>query len=205
MIRKRKLTPEERAKFNRPKRPRNADGTLAAKPQEDPRKVALTARARIVGVTLATPEARRDVSAPMLGTDIGRCINHLHADRDVQASLWDVWQAVCSARLTYRRRILGQTGTPKGMTMAMVPEPMETDPSAFVDIRTAEERDIAAKRGDAYWAGLIDRLPLPQHKWALRPALDDVEAALWRDAKPTERGVMAVCALVLLSAAHNVA
>ena len=138
--------------------------------------------------------------AQLAGTDMGLCIMH---SREDQSRLWAAWQAVCSARLTYRMRILGTTGQPQGAALAMIPEPMQTDQSHSVDLRTAEERDIAAKRGDEYWASLIAALPAPQYKRALMPAMDETEGALWRDKAPTKRGLTAVQALVLLAAMHE--
>jgi len=40
----------------------------------------------------------------MLGTDAGRCIAAMHPQADTRAKLWDIWQAVCAARNTYRTR-----------------------------------------------------------------------------------------------------
>jgi hypothetical protein len=195
-----KLTAAQRAHLNRKHRPTQVDGKFAPLPQEDPRKTALQARCRDLGKP-DTSEARDAANEPMLGTEAGRCIVALQPQD--RAALWDIWQAVCAARNCYRTRILGQTGQPKGASIAFVPDKLETDQSMSVDLRTAEERDMAAKRGDLYWAGLIAKLPTPNHRWSLQPALDETEGALWRDAAPTSRGRLAVAALVLIMGMHG--
>ena len=197
-----KLTAAQRAHLNRKHQPNRDAGKFAATPQEDARTVALDARRRIMGKP-DTDAARIAANSPMLGTDAGRCIAAMHPQADVQAKLWDIWQAVCAARNTYRTRILGMTGQPKGASIGFIPDKLETDPSMTVDLRTAEERDQAAKRGDLYWASLIAKLPTANHKWALQPALDETEGALWRDAQPTSKGRLAVAALVMIMGMHG--
>lgn len=180
-----------------PQRPTGRDRTQTNRPK-DAADTALNARMRQMGTT-----DKAQARSHLAGDEVGRCIWHHTGKLDVQDNLWGVWQAVCSARLTYRMRILGTTGQPQGAAIAMIPEPMQTDQSFAVDIRTAEERDIAAKRGDEYWASLIAALPTPQHKRSLMPAMDAVEGAMWRDAAPTKRGLTAVQALVLLAKMHE--
>jgi hypothetical protein len=130
---------------------------------------------------------------------VGLCLLSIHPASAAHGPLWEVWGAITSARANYRIRILGTSGNPQGAAIAMVPEPMQTDQSHSVDIRTAEERDISARRAMAYWDGLLSKLPAPQLKWALRAALDEGAGALWRDGKPTARGQTAVQALEMLN------
>lgn len=179
-------------------RPSGRDRSHTNKPAEPADRVALEARMK----RMNWPD-KTSARSHLAGDDMGLCIWHQHSALDVQDKLWDVWQGMCSARLTYRMRILGTTGQPQGAAIAMVPEPMQTDQAHTIDIRTAEERDIAAKRRREYWASLINALPAPQYKWALMPAMDAVEGALWRDAAPTKRGMTAVQALVLLAEMHE--
>jgi hypothetical protein len=178
-------------------RPNGRDRTQTHQPK-DAADVVLKARMRRMG----WPD-KSAARSHLAGDEMGLCIWHDIPSPDEQGRLWAAWQAVCSARLTYRMRILGTTGQPQGAAIAIIPEAMQTDQSHSVDIRTAEERDIAAKRGDAYWAGLIAALPAPQYKRALMPAMDETEGALWRDAAPTKRGLTAVQALVLLAKMHE--
>jgi hypothetical protein len=176
-------------------RPNGRDRTQTHQPK-DAADVVLNARMR----RMAKPD-KSAARSQLAGTDMGLCIVHIMPSD--QSRLWAAWQAVCSARLTYRMRILGTTGQPQGAALAMIPEAMQTDQSHSVDIRTAEERDMAAKRGDEYWASLIAALPTPQHKRALMPAMDEAAEVLWRDAAPTKRGITAVASLVLLAAMHE--
>lgn len=169
---------------------------------EDAASVALQARARIFGGKV-TQEAQSACKAALAGCDMGRCLLSLHPLAADHLPLWDVWQAMGAAQANYRARILGTSGQPQGAAIAMIPEPMQTDTGHTVDIRTAEERDAAAKAAQAYWARMLAALPSPQHRWALRPAMDAVEGALWRDCAPTARGRVAVQALVLLAGMHG--
>jgi len=132
-------------------------------------------------------------------SDMGRCILALSSGQE-RADLSDVWAALSAARRNYRLRCIGQSGSPQGAAIGMIPEPMQTDPSLRVDLRTPDERDAAAKRAWAEWQARIAALPTPQHIWALRGALDGFmgEGRLW-DGQPTRHGVSAVAALKLLT------
>ncbi|MEH7827653.1 hypothetical protein [Gemmobacter denitrificans] len=187
-------------------RPTGRDRTHTNQPAEDARKPALQARCRMAGCP-TTPEQLRASTAPLRGSAVGLCIEAIHHQPEKRARLWDTWQAISAARENYRLRYLGTTGHPQAAAIAMMPDPMETDPSLRVDLRTAEERDTAAKRADHEWSRAIEALPMPQHRMAIRSAIDgfiggDV-GALWRDARPTPNGQMVVRALELLTEARN--
>lgn len=132
-------------------------------------------------------------------SDMGRCILALSSGQE-RADLSDAWAALSAARRNYRLRYIGQSGSPQGAAIGMVPDPMQTDPSLRVDLRTPDERDQAAKRAWAEWQGRIAALPTPHHIWALRGALDGFmgEGRLW-DGNPTRYGAAAVSALKLLT------
>ena len=161
---------------------------------EDARKPALEARVRVSGVE--TPEA---ATSPLCGSEIGLCIRAMHPGHDVQARLWDVWQAMSAARRQWRMRYLGQTGDPQGAAIAMVPDAMQTDQGLTVDLRSPDERDKAAKAGGAYWSEQIAAVPVPQMRMALRSAIDGFGAVLWHQGKPTANGRNAVLALERIS------
>lgn len=133
-------------------------------------------------------------------SDMGRCILALATGDDLR-ELRDAWGALCAARANFRTRIVGQTGNPQGAAIAMMSEPTETDPSLRVDLRTAEQRDADARRVWDEWDARICALPTPQHKRAIRGALDGFtgEGRLWRDKLPTPTGLAAVAALRLLA------
>lgn len=117
-----------------------------------------------------------------------------------QAATAQTWRAIITAQHNYRTRILGQTGYPKGAAIAMVPDRMEADTGHTIDIRTADEKDAAAKRAWASWEAAIKALPMPQWIWAIRNALnggmDGEGGDVWRDGQPTARGRVLVDALV---------
>ena len=159
--------------------------------QKDPMHTVAVARMRHTGITNA-----KDATQPVCGTDLGLCIRHLTAG-DEFIALSNAWEAISASHRNYRALYIGQTGNPKGATIAMVPDRIEANQSLRVDLRTPDEKVAAAK---ASWAGLvgkIDALPVPQMRWALRGALEGFlgEDRLWRDATPTPTGRAALAAL----------
>lgn len=159
--------------------------------KEDPMMTVATARMRRTGI-----ENAMDAVQPICGTDIGLCIRELTTGDDRAAAI-NTWEALSASHRNYRELYIGMTGNPQGAAIAMVPEPMETDPSLRVDLRTHDERIEAAKRSWATWEAKINALPVPNMKWALRGALEGFmgEGALWRDMAPTPTGRLAVEAL----------
>ena len=165
-------------------------------PADDPRKPVLTKRAAECGIT-----DLKEASKPSLGHDLGKCICAL-ATGDEQAKLIDTWETLSACHRNYRMRYIGQTGDPKGASIGMVPDPMETDQSLRVDLRTPDEKAAHAKAAWAEWEGRINMLPAPQLKWAIRGVLQGFmgEATLWADCKPATTGRVAVEALRRLAA-----
>lgn len=164
------------------------------RPKEDPMSVATRARQRRTGI-----EDAQDARQPICGTDIGLCIRHL-AKGDERAALVGAWEAISAAHRQYRMLIIGQTGDPQGAAIPMLPDPMETDQSLRVDLRTHDQRVEAAKRAWHDWWGKIKALPVPNLRWAINGALDGFmgDGALWRDQKPTTTGSAAVQALRMM-------
>lgn len=152
---------------------------------EDARKPALEARCRVAGIPI-TPDAIKEAVAPVFGDDVGLCIRAIA--KDDAAKLWDAFCRLTAARRLWRMRHLGMTGDPQNSAIAMIPEAMETDTSLRVDLRTAEERDQAADRAEAYWRGQLDKIAIPQWRSALRSAADGFAGPYWRDGKPTQAG-----------------
>lgn len=159
-------------------------------PQEDARKTASDARARIFG------KSGDDALHPMHGSQAGCCIS---STGDDAAKLWQTWQDINAARRNYRMRILGTTGDPKCAAISMLPDAMQTDTSLTIDIRTAEERDTAAKRAWRDWEARINSLPQPQMKWAIRGSMDGgtngLGGNLWANNAKTTLGQAFVAAL----------
>ena len=127
---------------------------------------------------------------------VGLCINAIIAGDDATKA-WDTFSHISAAYRNYQLLFVGQTGNPKCAAIAMIPEPMETDPSLRVDLRSHDEKVSAAKSSWAAWEKRMNALPFPQMKWALGGALRGFlgDGTLWRDAKPTHTGKTVVAAL----------
>lgn len=167
-----------------------------AKKMEHPADRAKAVRA----VAKQVEDARRGhARQPICGTDMGLCIRALTKSED-RADLVNAWAALSAAHRNYRLLIIGQTGDPQGAAIPMLPEPMETDPSLRVDLRTHEQRVEAARRAWNEWWAKIKALPVPTLKWAISGALDGFmgDGALWRDRQPTATGIAAVTALRMM-------
>lgn len=168
-----------------PRRGTDRRGTQAAERPADAMATALQARARAIG-GMGSAEEQRACTAPVAGSAEGRCILALTGPD--WSEPWQTWCAISAARETYEARYLGASASPQGAAVALMPEPMETDPSLRIDIRTAEERDTAAVRAWDAWDAAIRRLPIHQ-RWAVRAAVLRYTAPdLWRDAIPTPAG-----------------
>lgn len=165
-------------------------------PQEDPRKVATQARVRVYGIK---PD---DATSPLCTDSVDRCIMALSSATD-RADIVQAWLRLITAQHNYRTRILGMTGYPKGAAIAMLPDAMQTDTGHSIDIRTADERDTAAKRAWSACQNAINALPVPHYIWAIRNALtggmDGAGGDVWRDGQPTPHGAVLVQALRALA------
>lgn len=159
---------------------------------------ALQARCRVSG-HLATPEELRASTAPLRGSMVGLCIEASSGSADEQAALWGEWQSISAVREAYRMRYLGTTGRPQAAAIAMLPERFETNASLRVDLRTPDEKDRAACAANAALCRRIDALPVAS-RIAVWSALDGFSDGddLWRNAKPTRKGLAVVAGLALL-------
>jgi hypothetical protein len=151
-----------------------------------------------------TPEARKDAMRPLYGDDLGLCIMAVFPSPTTQNHLWGTWQDVCAAKRNWQQRITSTNPSPQSAVIAMLPEPMQADTSHSVDIRTADEKDQAARRVWAYWDDLLSKL-LPHQSKALRLYLEGQSAPLWSDAFkcPSSCGIVAARALQELRKLHG--
>ena len=173
-----------------PQRATGRDRSHTNQPQEAADMVVLTARARRTGCTV---EEARDIIA---ASDMGRCIRAMIPNRQERHDLLDTWQGICAAKRNHDLRIIGRDPNPQAASIAMMPEAMQTNDSHSVDLRTAEERDDAARRIWHHWLEQLMMLPADQ-RHALRGHLDGYAAELWDVAhlRPTRAGALAVKAL----------
>lgn len=159
--------------------------------------VALATRARLTGCAI------EDARDPLCGTDMGRCIRAMIPDRREQRDLLDTWQAISASKRNWQQRVTGTNPNPQAAAIAMLPEAMQTNDSHSVDLRTAEERDEAAKRSWMHWLAALMALPAEQ-RHALRGHIDGYALPIWDvdRLQPTRTGALAVKALSALHGAR---
>jgi choline dehydrogenase-like flavoprotein len=181
-----------------PQRPTGRDRRHTNQRADPADAVALAVRARLTGCSV---EEARDVLA---ASDMGRCVRAMiPADRD-RRELFGAWQAISAAKRQHDLRIIGADPNPQSAAIAMMPDAMQTDTGHSVDLRTAEERDEAARRVWYRWLELLMALPGEQ-RHALRGHLDGYAAPLWDadELRPTRTGALAVKALRVLHEASR--
>lgn len=179
-----------RVKIDRKARGRKRMAEIMDTPDET--ALVINARRRVLQIV------KRDAVNVMCEHPIGLCIMALHPAEDQRAKLWKVWEDMSAARRRWRLRIIGQTGSPKGSSIAVIPETIVADEQAEAqkaDDRTDAEKDEAAKKAEAYWVAEIAAVIWPQQRAALRSAIDEFGGALWEDGKPTGAGRAATLAL----------
>lgn len=166
---------------------------------EDPRKPVLAARARHRGLA-PDRQTMLQQTAVHLGDDVGRCIEHQASEEAPE--LYAVWSRFCAAEENYNRRILGQTGKPKGMKIEMMPERIETDQSHTIDTRTEEERDDAAKKAHQTWNGYVKDIASLEYQSILHQARSG-HVQCWAGTSPLARGMVLVSAIRALKEASS--
>lgn len=166
------------------------------KEAKDPCTPALNARCIRFGLA-PNRTNRRIVSGAHMSCEIGFVMEARLKDADV-SRLWSVWQAWCSAERTYRVRILGVGDGPQCSAVPMLPEDMQTDQSATVDVRSDDERNRDAVNGWMRWRGFVGHLSA-QERAALNQARTGDGPALWSAGKPTAPGLFALHALSALA------
>lgn len=165
-----------------------------AKPAEDPRKPTLTKRCQIMGVE-PTKEAMDAMKDPQFGEHVGFCIAAAAPSHQIGRA-WDTWCRITAARRNWRQKNIGATGDPANSNLPMMAEPMETDQSASVDLRTPEERIDAARKADQFWGDLIEAVPWMVQRQHLRLAVRGMGGPWWQEGKPTQKGRHLVLALL---------
>jgi hypothetical protein len=157
--------------------------------------VALTVRARLTGCTV---EEARDILA---SEPIGRCIRYMRPGLQDRRDLMDVYMSISAAWTNVIERVFGLKVSAQSASLPMLPEPMQTDPSLRVDLRTADERNAAARRVWSEWSAAFRKLP-PDASATLTASIEDRGLHLWdSDAhRPTAKGALAVKALAGLHA-----
>jgi hypothetical protein len=159
---------------------------------KDPRKTALEARCRRFGMA-TTAANMKALAGQHIGAHVGLVMERECKEAEI-ARLWAVWQGFCAAERTYRIRYIGQTGTPKGAAIAMVPDRMETDQSHSVDLRDSDQRDRDAVSAWMAWRGHLMHLSAYDQR-LIHDAETEAGGALWANAGPTGRGVATLLAL----------
>lgn len=177
------------------KQPR-VNGKFSADVIEEDR-VVLDARCRRYGVGSGT-QSRLQLSAASCSHDLGLIMLRAGFEQSMRARNWGTWSAWTAAERTYSTRIIGQTGDPKGSTIAMVSEPMATDESHSVDLRDSETRDNDAVTNWMRWRGYIGRLGT-EERVLLHRARREEGKPLWVDGFPTRDGTTTLAALVRLT------
>ena len=140
--RKRRITLSGGAQIDQKPTGRDRINVGQPKPTEDARRGPLEARLRVAGIPV-TPDSLKAAVAPSFGHDVGLCINALTTG-DEATKTWDTFSHVSAAYRNYQLLFVGQTGNPKCAAISMIPEPMETDPSLRVDLRSHDEKVSAA-------------------------------------------------------------
>lgn len=173
--------------------PRDRRGTN--KPDDAPR-VALASRIHHFSDAPATKDERDRARAQHMGCHIG-WIMQREMPKEVPR-LWRTWQAWCQAEETYMVRIIGAVAHPKGASIAVIPEKIETDTGHSVDLRTADERDRDAVKAWMRWRGYLGHLTSREIE-ALHQARREDGPCIWRNRKPTKHGLFTLAALDRLS------
>lgn len=178
---------------------RDGNGRFS-RPKEDPMRTALNSRCLRFGLS-PNAENREICRSPWMCCDIGFVIEARTSGRDHmhrKSRLWDVFARWCRAEATYRARYLGQVEAPASAALQMVPDAVETDPSATVDTRDQDQRDRDAVNNWMRWQGFLGRLSADA-RTLLQCARRGDGPPLWRDGQPTDAGLRALVALVELS------
>lgn len=166
--------------------------------QEPADQTALRVRARLTGCTM---EEARDILA---SDDMGRCIRAMRSGNTDRRNLLTTWQAISAAWHNYATRCLSITPGAQSASLPMLPDPMQTDQSLRVDLRSAEEKDAAARRVWFDWLEAMLALPADQ-RHAVRGHLQEYAAPVWcpNNLRPTRSGALAVAALDALHKARG--
>lgn len=184
-------------------KPRPTIASANAAPRGRPPKDTQALDARCVAFGLPPSEyARRVMDQTWASEPIGMVLMRqlAGAAKPEQAinRLWQVWLGVMGASERYRARIIGKTGRPDTLVLAMLPERIETDEGHTIDTRSSDERDDDAVRGWIRWQHRIARLQ-PWERDAISASVNRETGALWHQRAPTTRGHALHAALAALA------
>ena len=178
-----------------PQKPTGRDRRHTNQKERNPMQTVLEARARRTGCKM------EDASDPLYGYEIGMCIAAMVPAQSERLRLEGTYLHIAASKRNWNQRYIGASADPQSAAIAMIPEQMQTDSSATIDIREPEEKDADAKRSWLAWLDDLMRLPSEQ-RHALRGHIDGYALPLWNDGKlhPTHTGALAVKALQSLHA-----
>ena len=174
---------------------RQFEGQAAVKiePQEDPRMVVLTGRARQIGTHPARAEVEAKVRRRAVEKDedykarvdkalsaaveksaracdvgayaepAGQAIMIGAADRDEAAQMWQTFRDCDAADDAYARRFVGIRRFPNVGKLEYLPERFETRDDDRPDSRSQEEKDRDAVNRWMHWQGLLGRIGRDHH------------------------------------------
>lgn len=170
---------------------REPNGRAARGGEHDPRRGALDARCRRMGIE-PNRENRKRMGAPHMSMQIGMALE-LTFERDEVDRLWGVLKNWLRAEWIYRSRILGQREYPKTAAIQMIHERFEVDLSQAPDLRSEEDKDKDAANMWMRWQGCLGHLSRDQR--ALLEHVKHDREGLWNEEEISEKGEAAVMAL----------
>ena len=178
-----------------PQRPTGRDRRHINQKERNPMQTVLEARARHTGRSV------EDVRDPLYGYEIGMCIAAMISGQSNRVKIEATYSHIAASKRNWDQRIIGASADPQSAAIAMIPEQMQTDDNATIDIREPEEKDQDAKRSWMAWLEDLMKLPADQ-RHALRGHIDGYALPTWNSDEmlPTHTGAMAVKALQSLHA-----
>lgn len=184
------------AKIEKKEQPRK--GGKFVKREEAPDLAALEALARVSGIPVPKGDLMAVFGPPWMKSQIGWVMHVMGLGPDVIARLWQCWKGLGAAQRAYRIHCLDMTGTPKGASIAMTPDPFQTDEAHSIDTRSQDERAADAKANWSRWSGYLMRLERAD-EIGIISAMHSTGPALWRDGRPTQAGKQTLQALKRLA------
>lgn len=193
------------------KKPKKRGSARMAEIRSEEVSVALKARARTLGLRLAS-EVTRDgrphegnirenqkrlakMGAQMLGERAGQAL-HIGCKPEEATDLYEVWVDMTAAEDRYHKS-LGVSIHAKSAKIEMMPERTETRDDDRPDLRSEEERDMAAQAAWRRWDGHLNAIGLG-HRSAIDTARQDF-APLLVDATLSPAGERFIAAMRALA------
>lgn len=134
-----------------------AKRTVAAKQERAPDKVALQARARMMGAEGRPLEVMRTQA---LGEPAGQAIYLIYgkSDPELAAELWQTYATFTACEARYARVVLGKSLHAKTGKIETMPERFEAREDDQPDLRSEDEKHRDAVNAWIHWHGLIGQL-----------------------------------------------